>query len=146
VLAASNTDSQAIFGEVDVRINMPYESRAGEFGNEIARWILNIYKDPTYRISGFELASNASAYLMTQSLAREPGDKITLSETVTGISATGASGAEIGFFIQGVAMEITPPAVIHTSWVLAPASGQAAWVLNQAGASEMGISTNLGYA
>ena len=83
---------------------------------------------------------------MTQSLVREPGDKITVSETVTGLAATGGSGAEIGYFINGVSMTIRPGGIINTSWVLAPAEQQAAWVLNQVGASEMGISTSLGFA
>ena len=43
-------------------------------------------------------------------------------------------------------MTIKPGGVINTSWVLAPAEQQAAWVLNQVGGSEMGISTNLGFA
>ena len=83
---------------------------------------------------------------MLESLRREPGDKITFSEVMTGIAATGASGAEIGYFINGVKMTINAPAVIETSWVLAPAEAQAAWVLQQVGASELGITTYLGFA
>jgi hypothetical protein len=83
---------------------------------------------------------------MTQSLAREPGDKITIAESVTGLVATGGSGAQIGYFINGVTMAVRPGGIITTSWVLAPAEQQAAWVLNQIGASEIGITTNLGFA
>tara|TARA_R110000824_G_scaffold18243_1_gene72601 strand:+ start:1655 stop:3286 length:1632 start_codon:yes stop_codon:yes gene_type:complete len=146
VLSANDETSQFIYGEIDSRIDMKYESNAGEFGNEVAKWILNIYKDPKYSIQEFSLTGNKSDYLMTHCLAREPGDKITFSEAVTGITATGASGAEIGYFINGVKMKITAPGTIKTSWVLAPAEGQAAWVLNQVGGSEMGITTNLGFA
>jgi len=146
VLSANDTASQFAYGEIDSRIDMKYESDAGEFGNEIAKWMLNIYKDPTYSIQEFRLSSNKSDYLMTHSLAREPGDKITFSEAMTGIAATGASGAEIGYFINGVRMSISAPGTIDTSWVLAPAERQAAFVLNQVGASEMGVTTNLGFA
>jgi hypothetical protein len=147
VLSAVDVNSAFNFGEIDARIDMKYESNAGEFGNEIAKWILNVYKDPRYVVSEFAIISNKSDYLMTHSLAREPGDKITFSEDLTGITATGASGAEIGYFINGVRMRIDiPSGLINTSWILAPAESSAAWILNQVGASEMGITTNLGFA
>jgi hypothetical protein len=146
VLSANDTSSQFSYGEIDARVDMKYESNSGEFGNEMAKWLLNIYKDPTYSIQEFALTSNKSDYLMTHSLAREPGDKITFSEAMSGITATGASGSEIGYFINGVRMTIAAPGVISTAWVLAPAERQAAWVLNQVGASEIGINTNLGFA
>ena len=146
VFSAVNVPSQGTYGENDVRISMQYESNTGTFATEIASWILNTTKDARYVISEFSLASNSSAALMTQSLAREPGDKITIAETVTGLSATGASGAQIGYFINGVNMTVRPGGIITTSWVLAPAEQQAAWVLDQVGASEMGITTNLGFA
>ena len=43
-------------------------------------------------------------------------------------------------------MSISAPGTIDTSWVLAPAERQAAFVLDQVGASEMGVTTNLGFA
>jgi hypothetical protein len=146
LMSASDSASQTSYGEIDTRINMVYESKAGEFGNEIAKWILNIYKDPRNVIQNMSIIANSSDALMTQALAREPGDKITLTESMTAIAATGASGAEIGFFINGVSMSIQPGGIINTSWVLAPADQQAAWILNQVGASELGITTNLGFA
>ena len=146
LFSAASVPSQGTYGENDVRISMRYESNTGTFATEIANWILNTTKDARYVISGFSLASNSTDALMTQSLVREPGDKITVSETVTGLAATGGSGAEIGYFINGVSMTIRPGGIINTSWVLAPAEQQAAWVLNQVGASEMGISTSLGFA
>lgn len=146
VFSASNITSQGTYGENDVRVSMQYESNTGTFATEIASWILNTTKDARYVISEFTLASNSNDTLMTQSLAREPGDKITIAESVTGIAATGGSGAQIGYFINGVNMSIRPGGIITTSWVLAPAEQQAAWVMNQVGASEIGITTNLGFA
>ena len=145
VMSANNESSAFTYGEKDARIDMKYESNAGEFGNEIAKWILNVYKDARYVIKNFELASNTSVYLMTQSLAREPGDKITLAEAMTGIVETVGAG-QVGFFINGVNMTIDAGGIITTNWALAPASQSAAWVLNQVGASELGLTTNLGFA
>jgi hypothetical protein len=124
---------------------MKYESNAGEYGNEIANWILNIYKDPRYVVSGFKIASNASTYMMSQSMAREPGDKVTFAEVMSGIAET-SGGAEAAFFINGCRMTIAPAGVITTEWILAPASATQAWVLDQVGSSELGVTTNLGFA
>jgi hypothetical protein len=146
IFSAASVNSQGTYGENDVRVSMRYESNTGTFATEIASWILNTTKDARYVISEFTLASNSNDTLMTQSLAREPGDKITIAESVTGLVATGGSGAQIGYFINGVTMAVRPGGIITTSWVLAPAEQQAAWVLNQIGASEIGITTNLGFA
>lgn len=146
IVSASDSSSQTSFGEIDTRIDMVYESKAGEFGNEIAKWILNTYKDPRNVIQSMTIIGNSSDALMTQVLAREPGDKITLTESMTGISATGAGGTEIGYFINGVSMLVRPGGIITASWVLAPAEQQAAWILQQVGASELDVTTVLGFA
>jgi hypothetical protein len=145
VMSATDDISMNKYGERDVRIDMKYESNAGEYGNEIANWILNIYKDPRYVVNGFRLASNISDTMMTQSLAREPGDKIVFAEAMTGISTTD-SGVEVGYFINGVRMRIGAGDIITTEWVLAPATATQAWVLDQVGSSELGLTTNLGFA
>jgi hypothetical protein len=145
LFSATNASSQTTYGENDVRIPMIYESNTGSYASEIASWILNTTKDARYVVSEFMLASNSSDALMTQSLAREPGDKIAIAESVTGIAAT-SGDAQIGYFINGVSMTIVPGGIISTSWTLAPADQQSVWILNQVGASEMGVSTNLGFA
>ena len=146
LFSATSIPSQGTYGENDVRVSMRYESNTGTFATEIASWILNTTKDARYVIKEFSLASNSSDTLMIQSLAREPGDKITIAETVTGLVASGGDESEIGYFINGVNMSVRPGGIVKTSWVLAPADQQAAWVLDQKGASEMGVSTNLGFA
>ena len=146
ILTASDSISERDFGEVDTRIDMKYESNAGEYGNEIAKWILNIYKDPRNVIKKMSIIGNSSDALMTQCLAREPGDKITLTEAMTGIASTGGSGAELAFFINGVDFEILKGNICKATWTLAPAEQQSAWILQTLGASECGISTNLGFA
>lgn len=146
VFSSTSAGSQVTYGENDARISMRYESNTGTFATEIASWILNTTKDARYVISEFTLASNSSDALMTQSLVREPGDKIALAESVTGLVTTGGSGVQIGYFINGINMTIRPGGILKTSWILAPAEQQAVWVLNQVGASNLGITTNLGFA
>ena len=125
---------------------MKYESNAGEFASNIAEWILNTYKDPRYVIQQMSIVGNTSAYLMAQALAREPGVKITLAESMTGIVETGGSGAEIGYFINGCRFSVGGGGIIRVSWILSPAEQQNFWILQQVGASELGISTVLGFA
>jgi hypothetical protein len=146
VMSATDDGSSKTYGEVDSRVDMKYESRAGTFGQEIADWILNTSSTPRYVVNDFTIASNTNSTLLTQSLAREPGDKIAFSEAVTGITATGASGAQIGYFINGVRLIIDAGNVLTTSWVLVPVDRTSAWVLNQVGSSEMGLTTSLGFA
>jgi hypothetical protein len=146
VMAASDSTSATTYGEIDSRVDMKYESNAGEFASNIAEWILNTYKDPRYVIQQMSIVGNTSAYLMAQALAREPGDKITLAESMTGIVETGGSGAEIGYFINGCRFSVGGGGIIRVSWILSPAEQQNFWILQQVGASELGISTVLGFA
>ena len=146
VFSSTSAASQLEYGENDSRISMRYESNTGAYASEVANWILNITKDARYVIKEFTLTSNSSAALMTQSLLREPGDKITIAETVTGLAAAGATGVQIGYFINGVSMTVNPGGIINTTWVLAPADQQSAWVLETAGASELGVTTNLAFS
>jgi hypothetical protein len=143
VMSATNAVSSSKYGEIDKRVDMIYESRAGEYGNEIANWLLNIYKDARYVIQEFSISSNDSAYNMEKSLALEPGSLIAFNEAMTGIATTGTGGATIGYFINGVRMTISKGSMITTSWVLQPASAQAAWVLDT---SQLDVNTNLGFA
>jgi hypothetical protein len=146
VMSAADATSATTYGERDSRVDMKYESNAGEFAFNIAEWILAVYKDPRYVIQKMSIVGNTSAYLMAQALAREPGDKITLAETMTGIAETGASSAEIGYFINGCQFSVSAGGIIRVSWILSPAEQQNAWILQQVGASELGISTVLGFA
>ena len=78
---------------------------------------------------------------MTQALAREPGDKIALAETVTGLTNS-SGGAEVAYFIQGVRLTVRPRNIIDVSWPLAPADAQSAWILET---STLGNDTVLGF-
>jgi hypothetical protein len=67
----------------------------------------------------------------------EPGDKITIAETVTGI--------DLDYFINGVEFSIAETGMIKVTWALTPASLVAYWILGTVGASELGETTVLGY-
>jgi len=146
VMGAADSSSATTYGERDARVDMKYESTAGEFSANIAQWLLNTYKDPRYVIKEMTIIGSSSTYLMTQAIAREPGDKITLAESMTGIAETGGSGAEIGYFINGCRFTVKAGGLVSVTWILSPAEQQNFWILQQVGASELGISTTLGFA
>ena len=142
VMSATDTVSAAKYGEIDARVDMKYESDV-DLAGQMSDWLLNIYKDARYVVSGFTVNSNTSDALMSASLSLEPGSLISFSEAMSGINATGSYGEPVGYFINGVRMQISAGTMIKTSWVLQPASAQSAWVL---GTSRLDVNTNLAFA
>jgi hypothetical protein len=83
------------------------------------------------------IASGSSSF-MTQALAREPGDVVTVTETMSGFTAVKAA-------IQAVELVVT-----HSSWLkcrfsLAPANNIPLWLWGVAGNSEWGTTTRYGF-
>jgi hypothetical protein len=140
VMAAADSTSQTTYGEVDVRVDMKYESRTGSFAFNIAKWLLGVLKDPRFVVNRLTIQGNKSAALMVHALAREIGDRITVAESFTGLTTS------TGYFINVIDVTVGPASTITTSWILAPADQSAFWILGQAGASELDISTVLGFA
>lgn len=134
---AEDTASMTAYGEITEVYDMPYEDDTA-LGKGVADWIANLYADPRYTISSMSIQANKSTALMTQALAREPGDKITVTESLTGVSAS--------YFINGVRLEIAAGGIVTCSWTLAPADQQNFWLLEVSGASELGTTTVLGFA
>ena len=62
-------------------------------------------------------------------------DRVTISEAQTGISGD--------YHIQGVRLSLGPGVAAALRWWLAPADPNAYWVLGVAGASELGVTTEL---
>ncbi len=82
--------------------------------------------------------ASGSSTLMTQALAREPGDVITVSETMSGFSSVRAA-------IQSVELEVTHKNWLRCRWGLAPANNVPLWLLGTAGFSEVGVTTIVGF-
>jgi hypothetical protein len=133
---SANEDSETEFGERDFVYDMVFEDRV-EIAKGIADWIINSYGDVRMVVSENTIKANKSATLMTQALAREPGDKITITESMTGI--------DNAYFINGVQIRIRPGGLIETVWTLAPSDQQQAWILEDAVAGLLETSTVLGF-
>ena len=67
--------------------------------------------------------ANNSAALMTQALTREPGDIITVSETMTGFTSVDA-------VIQSVELELVSGSILFCRWGLAPTAPFSMWTLD----------------
>jgi hypothetical protein len=160
---ASDAASITSYGEQDVRIRLRYESDVNVAAG-IADWITGTNASPRYLVRSMELAANSSVTLMTQALAREPGDKVGVDEYMTGLTNRTAwllgtvlsselnettyldfNPASGDFFINGVEFTVAPGNILRVKWILAPAAQQRFWILQQAGASELGSTTVLSW-
>jgi hypothetical protein len=92
-------DSIANFGPSDFpAISSPYVNSA-EQAQSLAQWLLKQSASPTPPVRALDYIANKSDDLMENALAREIGDRITLTEPTAGVS-----GKE--FFIEGIEHQI----------------------------------------
>lgn len=125
------------YGDRPTDIDMPYQDNE-YIGQSAADYTKTKYQSLTNQLESIEFVANQSDYLMTQALTREPGDLITITETVTGLGAVEA-------VIHSVEFEVRAGLQIICRWGLAPASILDVWQLGVAGASELGETTLLGF-
>lgn len=135
---ADTADNASIssYGESVLRLDMPYQGNPLVAADAAAALLAN-WKDPNYVLEFIEFPANLSDGLMKAALQREPGDKVTITETVTGI--------DLEYFVQGVELTLEPPSQIKCRWTLVPAGTSNFWILGTVGSSEMGETTILGY-
>lgn len=148
------------FGEQLASIDMPYLSDVAT-GVNAARYLLQLYSPiergrwalgtagrselgETTALADRVLTSVSSvtvtprtAALQTQILAREVGDRISITETVTGI--------DNAFYIQAVSLSVDAPGIPVATWTLAPADTTVYWSLGTAGFSELDDTTRLSF-
>jgi hypothetical protein len=75
---------------------------------------------------------------MTAVLSTEPGDRITVTESMSAVSAQ--------FIVHGVDFNILPGHIFTSTWTVAPVWVlPAPWLLGTVGSSELGTTTNLGF-
>lgn len=125
------------YGDRQVDVEMPYQDDA-DVGNSAAVYIRSQYDALEKQFDSITFVANDSDDLMTQALAREPGDRITITETVTGFTAVDA-------IIHSVELEVKGGVFVHCRWGLAPVSPFNVWQIGVAGQSELGVSTVLGF-
>lgn len=132
------SSAEYYYGERAMAVDLPYQG-AGETARGMAQWIVDQYSRETRpQIAWVKFLANDSDTLMTQALAREPGDCVTLTETMTGTAA-------VRCIIHSVSFEVEAPRWIRCRWGVAPASPWAMWSLGTTGFTELGETTTLGF-
>jgi hypothetical protein len=114
IIKAQSTPSVDKYGANTASIDMPYQSDPTLAG-QIATSIVANNKDPRTRVKSIAFQANVSSVTMIQALAREPGDRVTITETMSGLSTA-------AYHIQGVEFSIRKGTWIEAAWNLAPAA------------------------
>ena len=131
--------SAQTYGERELTVDLKYQSDQN-VGQGLADFLCNQYDSRSGQIDSVSFVANRSATLLTGALAREPGDKITLTETQTGISS-------VGVFIQGVDLSISDGGRrVICRWDVAPDAEGDFWRLGATASDDLGTDTTLGYA
>lgn len=124
------------FGKKPLQIVMPYQNNVN-IAQDWATYLSNLLKDPMAHVRAVTFSASKSSTLMTAAIEREPGDRISINEVVTGIDAE--------FTINRVRLECQPGGLVWCTWGLEPADGQRYWLWGINGASNWGLSTVYGW-
>lgn len=113
IIRSESTASIDSFGAQSESIDMPYHDSIFA-ATEAADQIVANNKDPRTRCRSVTFGANKSSTRMIQALAREPGDRITITETMSGLNAD-------DYFIQAVEFDVKPGPWTEVTWKLGPA-------------------------
>lgn len=127
----------AKYGRRPLRFTLPYIQNANT-AQDFADFLFNRYAAPATQTEYVEFDANVTAAKLTAAITCCIGDRITVQETVTGLSED--------FNIVGIEWLITPSSnALRVKWYLEPATGGALWFLGTSGLSELGTTTYLGF-
>jgi hypothetical protein len=124
-------DSVRKHGPRTVQIDLPYESSLAQ-AEAVADFYINILNSEQPIPPEVTIWGNQSAALLTQALAREPGDKVGIVEAMTGVTTVDPNSDEdIGFFINHVRYIYSKGGIFRATWALAPSAPIGAWVWDE---------------
>lgn len=115
---------------------MPYQND-GNVAADVAAHLASILAMPFAHAPFARFNANKSATLMAAAILREPGDRIAVTETVTGLNHE--------FTINSVRLELQAGNILDCEWGLEPADSQRYWLVGIEGSSNVGVSTFLGF-
>jgi len=99
------------YGDRPINIDSPYLSNA-QIAQEWATKLEDQYNDLDDQVNSITIVGNYSTNFMTQVLAREPGDVITITESLTGLSSVTA-------LIHSVDLTVEDRGLLTCTWGLA---------------------------
>lgn len=133
---AEDSASVSAYGERPLNFELPNNDNVNT-GKDFGDHLLNAHKDPGTQVEALRLAPNSSQALLEAAVGLEPGQRIALSETVTGLDAE--------YFIQGFDLRIQPNDLLEIEYTLKQAGTVAYWLVGEVGASELDDTTKLGF-
>jgi hypothetical protein len=138
-ITKENPDEQADYNDRVLTFTLPYQDNPNvvkDFANEIARRV----KGPTSDIGAASFVANTNVTLMEYARDIDIGDRITLSENVTGF-------ADEDFNVNGVEYRVTDGGkILRCTWgPLEDAIISLYWMIGIEGLSEIGITTVFGF-
>lgn len=134
VAEAEDLSSQNTYGANTLSMAMPYQNDVGR-ASGAAQFVLATYSSPAVQTNQVTVFGS-DATRMTQVLAREVGDRIDLTEAVSGLSSK-------AFVIQQVGLTVADGGrMTQATWTLAPLDTTSVWLL---GTSTLGETTRLAY-
>lgn len=130
----SDSASILAYGERTLVYNMPYQNSSA-VGNAFAKELLRRYKSPSSNIEGMTYIANRSDTFMGYALTKGIGNRITITETVTGISTD--------FFINGYRYELNKD-VLKVTWNFERNFNSTSyWILGDATYGVLGVTTTI---
>lgn len=113
IVEAYDSDSIADHDNRPLNMSLPYQNKTNE-AQDFADVILSWQKDALLRLKSIHFTANSSDKLMKAMLRGEPGRRITVAESLSGVSGD--------YFINGVQLQITKGDLIKTAWYVGSAS------------------------
>ncbi len=136
VLTWANQASMLQNGVQQQSVDMAYQADQ-RFGLEAAQYIVSTASVLQTRVEGFRRVYGLSNTVELQrTVAREIGDRITITDPLTGINRT--------FFINAIS-ETEVEGLLTTEWSLAPADITTFWMLDVPGRGELDITARLAF-
>ncbi len=125
------------YGDQVLELDLPYSADVN-FAADMATYLAGLLKTPFARADSVTFLANKNTAAMDAALTREPGDRVAISETVTGL-------ADARFTINSVRLEYAAPHLLWCTWGLEAAGRQAFWLWGVPGASEWDETTVYGF-
>lgn len=125
------------YGVRRLDVDLKYQT-SGAFASDAAVFIRSQYDDLDDQVEQIAYDPQKSDALMLEALTVEIGDVKTVSETMTGTD-------DVEVIVQAVEYEVTKGDYLHVRYVTAPVGPFKFWQLGIVGASELGVSTTLGF-
>ena len=126
------------YGDKTIAIDLTYQNNITT-AQSYALVVEDKYNQPAHaQLQSIEFHGNDSADLLLQAISREPGDLVEVTDTNVG-------AAQILMVIQSIHLAVSAGPWVTATFGLAPSSAFAMWLLGEAGRSEIGESTTLGF-